>query len=114
MKGDIGIEQAWQKTSGNFLRFASSDSARSGEEYLGYRGRATVVEQLTKVFHNVSQTNVQPKGRDRTKSSQFVLYSFAEVDLEHHAYRNTRYCKLLSIHSIEKRISFNSISTMRY
>ncbi|PVH91212.1 PLP-dependent transferase [Periconia macrospinosa] len=48
-------------TAEDFVKLASSDGARSGEEYLGYKGRANVVAKLTQMFHNVSKTKIQPK-----------------------------------------------------
>ncbi|KAF3030314.1 hypothetical protein E8E11_002132 [Didymella keratinophila] len=44
-------------TAEDFVEFASSDGARSGEEYLGYKRRSNVVAKLTQMFQDVSKMN---------------------------------------------------------
>lgn len=54
-----GINGDRVKTPEDFVRFASSDGTRSGEEYLGYKARDNVVEKLRRIF--IASVNLESK-----------------------------------------------------
>ncbi|KAI1073646.1 hypothetical protein F5B20DRAFT_566323 [Whalleya microplaca] len=62
-RGEASLEEATFPNAQTFVRLAMSDGERSGEDYLGYKDRATVALRLSDIFLDARKKSLEQQER---------------------------------------------------